>query len=237
MDGLFSLGPSLSFSWVPLLEHLLPIQLNSMQILPLAGSNSKYPHFYILTAAFFLLSSLTFPRYHIFFQIRPSLSPTSLFTPLLAGGCPWLACDDLCCSTTLTKGNLLSRAHMFYAHGSTGEGIASLTSEPCCARSLSPVSSVSPEHSACSFCHRQLPDLQREERPQRHVNVLSLSSVPRKEGVDTTLCPSRKLPPSQPVMPSETSEKTPVIHTGHGAGILHRSMQAFKNHCSVISTK
>lgn len=128
-------GPLSPFSWVPLLEHLLPIQLNSMQILPLAGSNSKYPHFYILTAAFFLLSSLTFPQYHIFFQIRPSLSPTSLFTPLLAGGCPWLPCDDLCCSTTLTKGNLLTRSHMFYAHGSTGEGIASLTSEPCCARS------------------------------------------------------------------------------------------------------
>lgn len=140
-DSLFSLEPSLSFSWIPLLEHLFPIQLSSMQILPLAESNSKYPHFYILTAAFFLLSSLTFPQYHIYFQIQPSLSPT--------------ACNDLCCSTMLTKGNLLSRSHMFCTHSSTGDGIARLMLEPCCAHLLSPVSSVSPEHSVCCSTNKQ----------------------------------------------------------------------------------
>ena len=75
-----------------------------------------------------------------------------------------------------------------------------------------------------SFYHRQLRDLQREEQPLEYVNFLSISSVPKKEKVDTTWCPSRKLPLSQSVMLSETNEKTPVIHIGHGAGILHRSM-------------
>jgi len=210
-----------------------------MRILPPAESNSKYPHFYILIAAFFLLSSLTFAQYHVVF----SLSPTAWLMHLLTSGCPQLACNDLCCGTMLTKGNLLSRSHMFYTHGSTGHGIATLLLESCCARLLSPVSSASPERSACCSVNeqsqelQQLRDLQREEQPHQYVNFLSISSIPKEEKVGTTQCPSRKLPPSQPAMPSKSNELTPVIHAGRGAGISQRSMQAFENHCSVISTK
>lgn len=109
--ALLSLGPSLTFFWIPALEHSLPVQSNSMQMMLLAESYSQYPHFYILTAAIFL-SPLSFPQYHIFFQILPSLSPTALFMLLLTGGCPHGACNHLRRSTVVTKGNLLSHSRV-----------------------------------------------------------------------------------------------------------------------------
>lgn len=135
---------------------LNPVKLNANFATGRAESNSKYPHFCILTAAFyFLLYSLTFPQYQIFFRICLSLSPTALVMLLLTGGCPQLACNDLHCSTTLTKWNLLCHSHMFYMHGSTGHGIARLTLASCGAHLLSPVSSVSPVHNACCRGNKQ----------------------------------------------------------------------------------
>lgn len=101
------LGPLSPFFLIPTLEHLLPVQLNSMQTLLLAESYSQYPHFYILTAAI-SPSSLCFSQYHIFFQIHPSLSPTALFMLLLTGGYLHVACNHLRRSTVVMKGKLLS---------------------------------------------------------------------------------------------------------------------------------